>query len=168
MRIIGKITVSLGALVLAGAALAGCASSSAIAADVKAPIASELQNTALADGVVERGEYERGFANYQACMSSQGYKVLVLDDTSTIVEMRIPAEGVESGADARCYVEEFSAIDDGWQVANQDSREDNALLDACLVDNGLIDDVSAAPTSRQEKVDRLLEAKVDLASCLPE
>jgi hypothetical protein len=157
-----------GMLVLAAVALAGCASSSAQASNAEIPVASDFQTEALADGQVDRGEYQGGFTRYQACMREKGYDVVVTDDADTVMDIRIPAAGVESGADERCYIEEFNQIDDAWQLANEDSRKDNALFAACLVTNGLRCKAESAPTSRQEKIDELVSAHVDLASCLTE
>jgi hypothetical protein len=65
--------------------------------------------------------------------------------------------------DDRCYHTEFMAVNEAWQLANQDQLPDNALLEACLSDRDM-----GVPTTRQQKVDALLEAGADLGSCLSE
>lgn len=165
MRLVRRIAIVLGALAIGSVSLSGCASSSAVAANADVPVASEFQLKALSDGQIDREEYLAGFGNYQSCMSELGYDVLVMDDKSTVIDIRIPAAGVESGADERCYLAEFNQIDDAWQLANQDSREDNAVLAACMAINGLVRSADSAPTSRQEKIDELVSANIDLASC---
>jgi hypothetical protein len=159
--------VVIGALVIGAVGLSGCSGSAATAVEVNAPAVavapSPFQLRALEDGVVDRSEYVEGFANYQGCMAAVGYYVSVLDGQSTIIDMRIPAAAVESGVDDGCYRSEFSAVDEGWQLANQDQRADGVLLDACLEEHDL-----PVPNTRQEKVDALLSAGVELATCLPE
>lgn len=114
-------------------------------------------------GVVDHGDYLAAFAAYESCMARGGDPVTVTNDEGTILEMRIPSEAIASGVDDRCYQTEFKAVNEAWQVANQDQLADNVLLDTCLVDHGL-----SRPTTRQSKVDALLDAGVDLGSCLEE
>jgi hypothetical protein len=153
------------ALVLAGLGLSGCAGVAANAGEagsggeVYPP--SPAQQDALADGVVDRAEYEAGFAGYQACMSDAGYTVEVLNATSTIIDYRQLAQSSDDGTANRCYQIEFAGVDESWQLAHQDERADAELLDACLRDNGL-----AIPKARQDKIDALVQAGVDLGSCL--
>ncbi|MFB2585858.1 hypothetical protein [Herbiconiux liukaitaii] len=94
-------------------------------------------------------------------MAESGYTVEVLNGDGTIIETRVLAEASDDGTDARCYQTEFQGVDESWQIAHQDERADGALLDACLRENGL-----TVPETRQEKVTALLEAGVDLGSCL--
>ncbi|MFB2597087.1 hypothetical protein ACEXQE_04765 [Herbiconiux sp. P17] len=153
------------ALVLAGLGLYGCAGVAAnagegnVGTEVYPP--SLAQQEALADGVVDRAEYEAGFAGYQACMSDGGYTVEVLDASGTIIHYRQLAQSSDDGTAYRCYQIEFAGVDESWQIAHQDEQADAALLDACLRDNGL-----AVPETRQEKIDALVSAGVDLGSCL--
>ncbi|MFB2584574.1 hypothetical protein [Herbiconiux liukaitaii] len=161
-----KRTFLIGAvLAVTGLGLSGCAGGAANAgegeagAEFYAP--SLAHKEALADGHVDRAEYERGFAAFEACMSTSGYTVEVLESTGSILDYRYLAEATDDGTDARCYQTEFEGIDGSWQTAHQEERTDGALLDACLTDNGL-----AIPTTRQEKVDALVLAGVDLGSCL--
>lgn len=165
MKTLGKLLITCAALGVAAAGLSGCASAAADAAAEGNPVTFEqsvAQVDALADGVVSRAEYQAGFADYRACMAERGHTVIVLDDMSTIIDMRIPAEAVESGVDHECYQTQFRGVDEAWQIANQDQRADNALLDACLRDRDL-----QVPQTRQEKVDALVAAGVDLGTCLP-
>jgi uncharacterized protein YceK len=165
MRITGRIILVCATLGFSAVGLSGCASVSAVAAQGnEAPATFEQsasQVDALADGVVNRAEYQAGFAHYRACMAKSGYPVTVLDGDSTIIDMRIPAEAVDNGIDNRCYQTEFMSVNEAWQIANQDQLADNVLLDDCLTDRRM-----AVPETRQEKVDALLNAKVDLGSCL--
>lgn len=167
MRTQGKTALMCALLGLAAAGLSGCASASAVAAhgeDVPASYEpSTAQVDALADGVVSRVEYLSAFGNYRTCMANGGFPVTVLNDESTIIDLRVPAAAVESGVDDRCYQIEFMPVNEAWQLANQDQRADNSLLEECLSDRSL-----SVPETRQEKVDALLEAGVDLSSCLIE
>ena len=163
---ITKRTVAMGALLaLAGLGLSGCVGVAANAgeeephAEVFAP--SSAQRDALADGVVDRSEYESGFAKFRSCMSDNGYTVDVLDADSAIIDYRYLAQATDDGTADRCYQIEFASVDDSWQTAHQDEQGDAALLDACLTENGL-----AIPKMRQQKIDALVRAGVDLASCL--
>ncbi|WP_291045708.1 hypothetical protein [Herbiconiux sp.] len=163
-----KRTISISAaLILAGVGLSGCAGVAANAGEdvprgeVFPP--SLAQENALADGVVDEAEYDAGFAGFQACMSAGGYTVEVLDTSTSIIDYRYLAQATDDGTADRCYQIEFAAIDESWQTAHQDEQADGELLDACLSENGL-----AIPKTRQEKVDALVLAGVDLGTCLAE
>lgn len=165
MRTIGKVILIFATLVVGGAGLSGCASTSALAAqDDRSPkIADSFasQGDALADDVISHAEYQAAFEKYRGCMALSGYPVTVLGDEGTIIDMRVPAEAVESGVDGRCYRTEFMAVNEAWQLANQDQLADHAQLGDCLSERGL-----PVPETREEKVDALLVAGVDLGSCL--
>ncbi|MFB2597082.1 hypothetical protein ACEXQE_04740 [Herbiconiux sp. P17] len=165
MRIIDRFTLVAGALAIAALGLSGCANSAAVAGEAADTVypRSAAQIKALADGTVDRAEYVAGFASFQACMAESGYTVEILDDESTIIEARYLSEASDDGTDDRCYQTEFKDVDESWQIAHQDERADNALLDACLQEHGL-----SVPTTRRAKVDALTEAGVDLGSCLGE
>lgn len=163
-----KQTISISAaLVLAGLGLSGCAGTPANAGQGVVDTAelpqSLAQTAALADGIVDQAEYEAGFAKFQACMTDGGYDVEVLDTDNAVIDYRYLAQATDDGTADRCYLIEFAAVDESWQTAHQDEQADSALLDTCLGENGL-----AIPDTRQEKVDALVQAGVDLGSCLDE
>lgn len=165
MRTTGKLITICATLGVAAVGLSGCATTSAIAAQAHSePGLDEVfasQVAALADGVVSHAEYQAAFASYKGCMAESGYAVTVLNDEGTIIDMRIPAEAVDTGADDRCYQAEFKAVNEAWQLANQDQLADHAQLGVCLSDRGM-----PVPATREEKVEALLEAEVDLGECL--
>ncbi|MCS5714603.1 hypothetical protein NVV95_08560 [Herbiconiux sp. CPCC 205716] len=161
-----KRTTSISAaLVFAGLGLSGCAGVAANAGEETRGVGvfppSLAQENALADGVVDEAEYEAGFAAFQACMTAGGYIVEVRDNSTAIIDYRYLAQATDDGTADRCYQIEFAAVDESWQTAHQDEQADSALLDACLSENGL-----AIPTTRQEKVDALVRAGVDLGRCM--
>lgn len=161
-------TTTIGTIfALAALGLSGCAGVAANAGEDVSGAAvfppSLAQEEALADGVVDHAEYEAGFAAFQACTSDGGYTVEILDAGSAIIDYRYLAQASDDGTADRCYQIEFAAVDESWQTAHQDEQADSALLDACLSENGL-----AIPKTRQEKVDALVWAGVDLGSCLAE
>lgn len=167
MRTTKRTISTSAALVLAGLGLSGCVGVAANAgeegahAQVFAP--SSAQEEVLADGVVDRSEYESSFADFRSCMSDGGYTVDVLDADGAIIDYRYLAQATDDGTADRCYQIEFASVDESWQTAHQDEQPDAALLDACLTDHGL-----PIPTMRQQKIDALVRAGVDLASCLGE
>ncbi|MCS5714575.1 hypothetical protein NVV95_08415 [Herbiconiux sp. CPCC 205716] len=160
-----RVTSIFAGAIFAGSILTGCVGVAANAdsegRDASAPTPSIAQEEALADGAVDRAEYEAAFAAFQACMAEGGYPVEVLDANSTLIDYRYLAEADDVGIADPCYRSEFVLVDDSWQLAHQDERADGALLDACLEENGL-----TVPKTRQAKVDELIEAGVDLGSCL--
>lgn len=165
-----KTALTCGIIGLAAIGLTGCVGAAQAAGGgepipVVAPGAVEqstFQTEALADGVVSRSEYQTAFGNFQSCMSKRGYDVIVLDMKSTPIDIRIPAEAVNSGADAKCYATEYQAVDYAWQHVNQDQTANVAMLDNCLKANGL--DI---PETRAGKIDALQNARIDIGkSCV--
>jgi hypothetical protein len=76
---------------------------------------SASQVAALADGEVTEAEYREGFARYEVCMSDAGFPLNSADVSGQIITYTNPADAITSGAEERCYVTEFGALDARWQ-----------------------------------------------------
>lgn len=108
------------------AAVTGCA----IAADVE-----EL--------TVTQSEYRSAFDEFAACMSAEGYGVIIHDDSGTVIDYSIPGDAVTSGIEDVCY-EPFMPIDAAWQVANEDTSEFALAVRECLEELGFESDGTSA------------------------
>jgi hypothetical protein len=80
------------------------------------PEPSEAQHAELADGTVDADEYRAAFARYESCLADAGYRGILIDDSGVLVEYAVPAAAVSDGSDARCYIGEFRAVDQQWQI----------------------------------------------------
>lgn len=92
---------------------------------------SAAQQEALADGVVTREEYLAGFERYVACMADLGFVVSHGPLEQEVLSYSIPGTAGNSGAANRCYEAEFQLVDGEWQVAHQQTSDEQA---AALID----------------------------------
>ena len=112
------IVASVAALGLAGA-LAVVVSAVALNPPENLPPDASPQAAAMADGQVSDAEYHAQFDRYSECMIEAGYPLDAVNTSSLIVTYVNSSDSVSSGAEGRCYAQEFSQIDLSRQAAHQ-------------------------------------------------
>lgn len=92
---------------------------------------------------VTESEYRAAFDEFAACMSAEGYGVIIHDDSGTVIDYSIPGDAVTSGVEQVCY-EPFMPIDAAWQVANEDTSDYALAVRECLEELGYESDGTSA------------------------
>lgn len=113
------------------------------------PGPSVTQSAALSDGVVTDAEYRDGFVRYSTCMTDAGSPLERIDQSGTIITYSNTSDSVTSGAEGRCYAEEFALLDSGWQVQNEDTSETASVIGACLTARGITPEPTMTGKHRQ-------------------
>lgn len=80
---------------------------------------SPEQVAVMADGEVSEEEYRAQFDRYADCMVAAGYPVDAINTSGTIITYVNSGASVTSGAEGRCYAQEFAQVDRTWQGSNQ-------------------------------------------------
>lgn len=83
------------------------------------PAPSPQQAAATADGEVTEAEYRAQFDRYSDCMTAAGYPLDGVNKAGPIITYINSGASVSSGAEGRCYAEEFAQIDGMWQATHQ-------------------------------------------------
>lgn len=122
--------------VVALLALAGCTAAPTSSGPIDSEVSAE-QLAAVEDDEVTQDEYEAGFQRFRACMSAEGYEVIVSGEFNDTLNYAIPDAAVQSGVDEVCYTREFRLIDMAWQVAREDTSYSAQVLRDCLTENGI-------------------------------
>ncbi|MEV8267702.1 hypothetical protein [Microbacterium sp. NPDC076911] len=125
------------------------------------PEPSDAQAAAMADGAVTEAEYRDGFTRYRQCMRDAGYSLIRVDDGGTIITYSSPAQGTVSGAEGRCYAEEFGQLDAAWQIANEYDSDTQQALRGCLEEAGITPAHDVAGVNMQLK-----ENSIDPIKCI--
>lgn len=102
------------------------------------PEPSAATVAALSDGIVTETEYRDGFDRYSSCMTDAGHPVLGIDTSGTVIDYFNESSAVDSGVERRCYELEFSGLDSGWQLQNEDTSETANLVGECLSAHGVV------------------------------
>ena len=113
------IAASVAALGLAGALAVVVSALALNPPENLPPDASPQQAAAMADGQVSDAEYHAQFDRYSECMIAAGYPLDAVNTSSLIVTYVNSSDSVSSGAEGRCYAQEFAQIDLSWQAAHQ-------------------------------------------------
>jgi hypothetical protein len=82
-------------------------------------------------------------------MTDAGAPLERVDQSGTVITYSNTSDTVTSGAEGRCYAEEFALLDSGWQVQNEDTSETAVLVGACLTARGITPDPTMAGKQRQ-------------------
>lgn len=77
---------------------------------------SPAVRAAIADGAVTRDEYVAAFNQYLGCMAAAGYTISGYDESARVIDYWNSEASVASGAENRCYVTQFRAVDSLWQT----------------------------------------------------
>jgi hypothetical protein len=77
---------------------------------------SAAVRAAIADGTVTRDEYVAAFNQYLGCMAAAGYTISGYDESAPVIKYWNSEASVASGAENRCYVTQFRAVDSLWQT----------------------------------------------------
>jgi hypothetical protein len=77
---------------------------------------SAAVRAAIADGTVTRDEYVAAFNQYLGCMAAAGYTISGYDESAPVIDYWNSEASVASGAENRCYVTQFRAVDSLWQT----------------------------------------------------
>lgn len=122
---------------------------------------SKEQQEALADGEVDREEYDAGFGRFQSCMDKIGYPLQGISETTMRIEYSYPSVADEHGA-VDCYEEEFQQIDIRWQMRPevQAKSESTMILRKCLSEIGVSPSDDPAQLHQQ-----LMDNNVDISQC---
>jgi hypothetical protein len=102
------------------------------------PEPSPQQAQAMSDGEVSAAEYHAQFDRYSECMTAAGYPLDGVNKSGTVIRYLNSGAAVTSGAEGRCYAQEFHQIDMAWQAAHEDDSAYDQALGACL----LIEDIT--------------------------
>ena len=113
------IAASVAALGLAGALAVVVSALALNPPENLPPDASPQQAAAMADGEVSDAEYHAQFDRYSECMIAAGYPLDAVNTSGLIVTYVNSSDSVSSGAEGRCYAQEFAQIDPSWQAAHQ-------------------------------------------------
>ncbi|WP_157509556.1 hypothetical protein [Glaciibacter superstes] len=89
---------------------------------------SPQQAAAMADGEVTDAEYYAQFDRYSGCMTAAGYPLGSVNKSGTDITYVKSNDSVTSGAEGRCYAQEFVQVDMMWQGAHQDNSETDRAL----------------------------------------
>lgn len=125
------------------------------------PVESPELLAALGSGEVGHDAYLAGFQRFAACLSGEGYEVVVHDDSGPVVDYSIPEAAVVSGVDEECYAREFGPLDVAWQIAQSDTSEWARVARGCLEDRGI---EAAGTVSEMEQ--QLTDAGVSVDECV--
>jgi hypothetical protein len=91
------------------------------AARATPPEPSPEQAAAMADGEVSVTEYHVQFDRYSDCLSAAGYPLGSVNKSRNVITYVNSSAAVTSGAEGRCYAQEFAEVDLTWQVSEQDA-----------------------------------------------
>jgi hypothetical protein len=83
-------------------------------------VPSPQQTAAMADGEVSEREYHAQFDRYADCMTVAGYPLDGVNKSGTVITYLNSGAAVSSGAEGRCYAQEFHQIDMAWQSSHQE------------------------------------------------
>lgn len=122
---------------------------------------SAEQVAAMDDGTVTQAEYEAAFRRYSACLAEEGYTVIEMGVAYDLIDARIPAEAVTSGADEKCYQKEYAQVDAAWQDAHINTSYTAEVVRSCLVNAGV-----APAATLLEMQEQLGEAGIAFDECL--
>lgn len=125
------------------------------------PEPSPEQTAAMADGEVSEAEYHAQFDRYSECMTAAGYPLDGVNKSGTVIRYLNSGAAVSSGAEGRCYAQEFHQIDMTWQSAHQDNSETDQMFRACLEAEGITPGSDAASVWKQ-----IQAAGIDPVTCL--
>lgn len=131
------------------------------AARAVAPVPSPQQTAAMADGEVSEAEYHAQFDRYAECMTVAGYPLDGVNKSDAIIKYLNSGAAVSSGAEGRCYAQEFDQIDMTWQGAHQDNSETDRVFRVCLEAEGITPRGDAASVWKQ-----IQAAGIDPVTCL--
>jgi hypothetical protein len=100
-------------------------------------VMSAEQRDAVKDRVVTPDEYHAAYRRFASCMSQAGYTLIEEGEERGVLKYSVPGTAVASGVDEKCYNQEFSAVDESWQLAHEEESEGAEVLRACLKKFGL-------------------------------
>jgi hypothetical protein len=125
------------------------------------PEPSPQQAAAMADGEVSEVEYHAQFDRYSDCMTAAGHPLGSVNKFGTVIRYVNSNDSVTSGAEGRCYAQEFAQVDMAWRGAHQDNSETDRALRACLEAEGITPIGDAASVWKQ-----IQAAGIDPVTCL--
>jgi hypothetical protein len=125
------------------------------------PVPSPQQTAAMADDEVNEAEYHAQFERYAECMTVAGYPLDGVNKSGTVIKYLNSGAAVSSGAEGRCYAQEFDQIDMTWQSTHQDNSETHRAFRACLEAEGITPGSDAASMWKQ-----IQAAGIDPVTCL--
>jgi len=114
-------------------------------------VPSAQENAETADGFVTRAEDVAAYERYGVCMSALGYPIVDEKDMESGIEPQTTVSNAAdaSGADNRCYVTQYRAVDVLWQTEVNDGTAAVASVDTCIKDENVDPAGTAAARLKQ-------------------
>lgn len=100
---------------------------------------SPQETAELSDGIVTRAEDIAAFERYAVCMAALGHSIgdPVDSEYNITPTYAVDGAGVDSGADNRCYMTQYSAVDVAWQTEVENGSQATRSVRECLISSGV-------------------------------